>query len=391
MTKEEVEKLVLHSTARTLLLELPTSYGKTKLALQWMDSKKLFRKKILIVVPKLVLIPNWQDEIKKWGYERYLPNITFVTYVSFPKKAGNWDIIIWDEGHHLSERCRNAIKDFNYTFGIILSATVSKSVKWSLNTVFPSLEMIEVSQQEAMSEEVLPTPKIYLLPLNLDNVTRNAVIIKNPKMSVVKTIPYERRWTVLNIKNIQFRIPCTQRQYYDDLDSIIAWLKDQADDNPRLHQLWLHKCGERLKWLSSIKVSKIQSILSQIPKHRVITFCGSIAQTKELGKNCINSKNKEASTVLESFNNKEINHITCVDMLNEGCNLVDCQIGIFSIINASTRLQVQKVGRLLRHKQPIIILPYYRTTREEDIVKKMVEDYDESFVHTIYDIKQIDI
>ena len=34
------------------------------------------------------------------------------------------------------------------------------------------------------------------------------------------------------------------------------------------------------------------------------------------------------------------------------------------------------VKRLLRHKNPYIIVPYYRNTRDEEIVTKMFEGYE---------------
>lgn len=36
-------------------------------------------------------------------------------------------------------------------------------------------------------------------------------------------------------------------------------------------------------------------------------------------------------------------------------------------------MQVQKIGRLLRHKNPYLIVPYFRNTRDEEIVTKMFE------------------
>ena len=67
----------------------------------------------------------------------------------------------------------------------------------------------------------------------------------------------------------------------------------------------------------------------------------------------------------------------------EGCNLVDCKIGIFVSINSSEILVKQKNGRLLRHKEPVIIIPYYINTREEELVKQMLENYNPELVSTI--------
>ena len=95
MNREEVKQEVLNIPNSNILLELPTSFGKSKCGLDIMASKNP-KGRILVVVPRLVLIENWKDEIKKWGYEKYLPQVEFSTYVSFPKRADNYDFVIFD-------------------------------------------------------------------------------------------------------------------------------------------------------------------------------------------------------------------------------------------------------------------------------------------------------
>jgi superfamily II DNA or RNA helicase len=108
-----------------------------------------------------------------------------------------------------------------------------------------------------------------------------------------------------------------------------------------------------------------------------------------LGLNAIHSKNPYSTTVLDNFNHGEINHIVAVNCLNEGVNLVNCQVGIFGVINASETMTCQKVGRILRHKKPVIIIPYYKNTREEELVNKMIADYDKSYVVKINSLNEI--
>lgn len=70
-------------------------------------------------------------------------------------------------------------------------------------------------------------------------------------------------------------------------------------------------------------------------------------------------------------------------------NLTGCRVGIYAVLNSSERLIKQKLGRLLRHKDPIIIIPYYKYTRDEEIIKKMCEDYNPELVTTISNINEI--
>lgn len=76
-------------------------------------------------------------------------------------------------------------------------------------------------------------------------------------------------------------------------------------------------------------------------------------------------------------------------MLNEGMNLVNCRIGIYANLNSSETIVKQRLGRLLRHKSPIVIIPYFVDTREEELVNKMLEDYNEDLIKIITDINEI--
>lgn len=72
-------------------------------------------------------------------------------------------------------------------------------------------------------------------------------------------------------------------------------------------------------------------------------------------------------------------------------NLVDCQMGIYANLNSSNTIIKQRMGRLLRHKNPIIIIPYFVNTREKELVNKMLENYNPSLVTIINDYKKIKI
>ena len=50
---------------------------------------------------------------------------------------------------------------------------------------------------------------------------------------------------------------------------------------------------------------------------------------------------------------------------------------------------VQKIGRLLRHDNPIIILPFFRDTREQEIVEKMLENFNENNIKITGDLNEL--
>lgn len=390
MTREEARDEILSIESPNILCELPTSFGKTKVALDLMRKRLSVDKgaRILIVVPRLVLMDNWREEFVKWEVEDYLPFTEFVTYVSLPKKAGTWDMIIFDEVHHLSERCRDSINDFDVKYCTLLSATVGRELKKELITLFTDLYIYKVSTKQAIQEEILPDPRVYLIPLTLDNTKTNCEIIKNKSQKIELTIPYSQRFQYAKVKNRRIVIKCTQKQYYDDMSAMIAWYKNKMF-NDVFKNLFLRASGDRLKWLSEQKSGHVKTLLDHLKSQRTLTFCNGIPQTEELGKYCINSKNKASEENLHKFNEGKVDHITACNMLDEGMNLTNCRVGVYAVLNSSDRMIKQKLGRLLRHPDPIIIIPYFQGTREEEIVETMLTDYNPKLVTKITSLTQL--
>lgn len=385
-TNEQI--LTLTKSYSNILIELPTGFGKSKIAID--IAKEVNPTNILIVVPRNVLKGNWQQECKKWGLS--IGNITFVTYVSFPKKiGGKWDLVIFDEAHHLSERCRDHITEGNIAISrsVLLSATVSKTLRVELNYCFSNLYTYKVSMRKAIESDILPDPTVYLIPLELDNKSYCFETIKgNKKAKLVVYDTYQNRWKYKGVKDKKVIIQCTQKQYYDEMSSLIAWYKTKMYVEA-FKNLYLQECGKRIKWLSNQKTRIVFDILNLLKDKRTLTFCNSIEQTELLGKYCINSKNKQSQSHLLDFNEGTIKHITACNMLDEGVNLMNCQIGIYAVLNSSERMIKQKMGRLLRHKEPILIIPYFKNTRDEEIVNKMTEDYNPENIKVVNDLKDI--
>lgn len=395
MDRELVNKSILELSDKysNILCELPTGFGKTKQALDIL--KRHFNENegnsILIVIPRNVLIESWKQEFIKWKMSKYLMYVTFTTYVSLPKHVDEWDFVIFDECHHLSERCREALTNFDIKRAILLSATVKRDMKDELNEVFDNLISCKIKMKEAIDNEVLPDPRVFLLPLTLNTKYPTESIWKNPKgKEPVVEVPWATRWSAIKQKVYKVRIYCSEYHYHQDLCSQIEWHKNRymRTRNEALKAKWLKLAGDRLKWLSDKKMSTMQILKEHFKNERVLLFCNSIEQTEVLG-NCINSKFKSSLTTLEDFNKGKINQISAVNMLNEGCNLVNCRIGIYGNLNSSEIIVKQRLGRILRHKDPIIIIPYYKDTREEELVAKMLEDYNPELVKTINDIKEI--
>ena len=320
----------------------------------------------LIVVPKLVLIENWKKEIKKWGYDE--KNFDFVTYNSIGDKIGTfYKNCIMDEAHHITDRVKQILNCMkpqveNWFF---LSATIKQDLRYYLQMAFDA-KLIKKDMADAIDEGKIPEPVVYLIPYELDNVKRNINITKHIKKSI-------------------FMKKYTQREYIDDLERLITWYKNKvmATDNPKLKVRWLSECLKRNKELSRFKERYTVKILDLLKRKRVLTFCCDIGQTEALGKHYINSKSKDSIKNLNDFNDGKINHITSCNILAEGVNLVNCEYGVFNFLNSSNLLIVQKLGRILRHKAPKIIIPYFVNTRECELIEKMLVGINPENIKTI--------
>ena len=393
MTKEEHSQRILElsDSHKYLMLKLPTSYGKTKLALDIIKrhtNPSMFGVNVLVVVPKLVIIQTWKDEIAKWGIPDFI-KVTFSTYISFPKHADtSWAFVVLDEGHHFTENCAAATEAYHIDRLIVLSATIEREVRYRLKDSFPGLYEYSVSVKEAIDEGVLPDPKVILVPMMLDNTRIDQKIEKNvSKSGEPIVVLYRNRFSVRGVKTRPVIIKCTQQEYYDYTSADIEWWeKEYMRTQQEFRKLqMLKKRGDRLHWLSELKDSVVSLIMQAIGDDiRTITFCASIAQTERLGEHCINSKNPNSDVYFDKFNKGEIQHITACTILDEGINPVNCQMGVYANLSSSKVKEVQRLGRILRHKNPVIILPYFVQTREEEIVLKMMKNYNVNLIYKLF-------
>lgn len=377
MTREEASNLALSQIDKTkcMILELITRFGKSKLAIDLINHicDRVYRNdesptSVLILVAKTVHKQTWANEIEKWGGVK-TDYVTIECYESLKKYKGTYfDIVIADEMQHLSDARLEILDTLHINEAFIgLSATIKRDMRDYFIDNYDAT-IIKCGLREAVEDGVLPEPTVYLLPLSLDNTKY-----------LYKT------------KRFGKNIITTQRGYYESISSLIEWYKNKFFNsrNERIKNLWLSTAGKRLKWLAEQKEPIVLSLLDKFKNHKTLTFCSSIEQSERLGKYNITSKNKDSIKNLEMFNNNKIKHITACNILNEGVNLTNCRIGIFCNLNSSEIVVKQRVGRILRHKSPIIILPYFKDTREEELIEKMTEEYSKDSIKVISNINEI--
>ena len=404
MTREEIYTQCVEKIAKTncLLMELPTGSGKSKISIDltnYLLSSKWYKDRhninILLLVAKVVHKQTWKEEIEKWGginHPTAKINIRMECYESMHKCEGNWDIVIGDEVHHIGSEARlELLKTIHFGYFLGLSATIPQKLK-QLFLFRYHAQVVSCGLTEAIKDDILPEPQILLFPLLLDNRNPTETWEYFPKAPgrIVYADYKDIRKYKFN-KKVHSIISMTQKQKLIEYNNLIDWFKKQTmqSNNPAMKQSWLYQAGKRLEFLANCKLGIVNDILLKLAKERTITFCKTIEQAETVGEYCIHSQNAKANEIYHDFNAKKIDHITAVNILNENANLVDCKYGIFCNFSSSDVCVPQRLGRLLRHKEPVIIFPYYVGTREEELVKDYIENFSKSSIKTIHSIQEI--
>ena len=116
---------------------------------------------------------------------------------------------------------------------LLLSATLGKELKQYLSSLFKiSVKSFIISLQKAIDWDILPTPKIYTIPLLLSNSENTEVIIEEWGKSTLRKkykCNYTDRWAYLKNKkerpNVTLEISCTPLQKYIYLSEKFEYLK----------------------------------------------------------------------------------------------------------------------------------------------------------------------
>ena len=155
MTRDEHLQAILDIADKPLLLQIGTGVGKTRIAIELL--RKWDAKKIFILVPKVALKQSWLDEMAKWNFDLAGKTIDIQCYQSIHKYAETeWDAIVCDEGHHVSERCQEILETMNFNHFVALSATVPKEVRQRLKDIVPNLTDYRVTARKAITDNILP-------------------------------------------------------------------------------------------------------------------------------------------------------------------------------------------------------------------------------------------
>ena len=399
MTRDDINKksIKLAKENKILALEFATGIGKSKIALDIINSLFITNvPTVLLVVAELAHFNNWRDESFKWNYDKLWNTITCVTYASLKKhKDMKYDIIILDEAHHIGSDLRlDIIDNIQFDKMLLLSATLGESLKQYISNMFNTqIKSYKITLQQAIDWKILPKPKIYLIPLTLNTTNVSEKIIEEwGKVSLRKKYKctYQERWEYIKNKkkypNVILEISCTPYQKYIYLTEKFEYFKKFyfRNRNEAVKNKWLQLGSQRKRFMSELKTPIVKKFLRHVTNNRYICFCGSIEQADILGKNnSIHSKKDNSAEIIDKFNNKEINNLFAVGMLQEGQNLNDIEVGIIVQLDGQERSFIQKFGRSLRAEDPIQYIFYYKNTRDTEYLQNALEGINENYIQEL--------
>lgn len=402
MTREELQmqSLSLIKRSNRVALQWCTGLGKSRAAIEIANylADKEFKEceeplNVLLVVAETAHKSNWKIEFEKWNLKT--DNVAIECYASLDKYRDTyWDLVIFDEAHHLGTDLKiDILNELHVRNVVLLSATLPDQVMGAVSGIFGEFETSKVTLKQAIEWGILPEPKVYLIPLNLDNTYPNCTIIeewgKKEKRVTYKCKFYER-WEYLRNKakypNVTLEISCTQQQKYDYLSDQFEYWKKQFFRTRQefTKNKWLQVGSKRKRFLGECKTDAVRVLLHKLQCMRYICFCTSIEQAELLGgRNAIHSERKDSLEIIDKFNTKKIDSLFAVGMLQEGQNLTDIEAGIIIQLDGKERAFIQKFGRSMRAEDPVQFIFYYKNTRDMDYLENVLEGVSEEYINEV--------
>lgn len=378
---------------KRLCVQWSTGVGKTRVGVRAVQRviDEGCDMRILLCVAEVSHKQTWRDEfydvLGMFEAERILSHCVIECYASMKKYANTeWGMIIFDEAHHLGSEYRlDLLMTMKAEYVLALSATMKKEVLDELSADFGMFIVNRYGLSRAINDEVLPMPEIITVPLELDRSGCNEsfkVEWGNKKSRRdFGEVPYHR-WRVVrySVPAGMMIVRCSEWEKVEWINEEIAYARKRwmMGGTEWEKNTWLQKASMRKRILGEMKSGYISRLISRLKGEdvgcRLLCFCSSVAQAKEIGgSQAIHSKQKESenSRLINEFNEYKSNELYAVGKLVEGVNLVDCRYVIMGQLDGELRLWYQKVGRGMRHTSPVIYVLYFRGTRDEEWLERV--------------------
>lgn len=301
-----------------------TGTGKSRIGVDMAEKLVNFKAdaRILLVTPTVKLRDiGWKEEFEVWGkLDIYLNNVTSVCYKSLPKVTGEWDLVILDECHNLTDKQSVLFK--NNKIGALLGLTATKPRKGEKIAIFDLVKLAvvyEITLDEAVDLGVVAPYEITVISVPLNRLARDVKAGSKAK-------PF----------------------YTSEFNNYSYFRRVENDPEKTLGQQFYIN---RMKFIYNLKskTAAAKELLGRISSEkRVVIFSGSIEQANELSECRFHSGVDDDCYHL--FKQMSINTLSCVNSLNEGHNLPMVDYGFVVQLNGNDLHLIQRIGRLIRYR-----------------------------------------
>ena len=328
------------------VLELPTGSGKTVIAIAAMEA---LAAPTLVVVPTIDLLTQWRDELigefdrsigQLGGGTQRVEDVTVATYDSAYLRADElgdrFGLVIFDEVHHLGgEGYREIARLLAAPARLGLTATFERpdgaheSVEELLG---PLVHRVDVDD---LAGEHLAAYDIKRLSVSLTDEERAT---------------YERHQSTftdyLKQSNIQLRSGSDYQE-----------LVKRSGTDPRAREALLAKQRAREVTMNAQrKVERLAEVLGAHRGDRIIVFTASTDLVYRLSERFLlpaithETGTVERERILDRFRTGEYSRVVTANVLDEGVDVPDANVGVVLSGSGSEREFTQRLGRILRPK-----------------------------------------
>ena len=323
---------------------LPTGSGKTHVAMAAINELST---PTLIVVPTLALAEQWKERLGIFGEEyvgefsgriKELKPLTVSTYdsayVNAEKLGNRFMLLIFDEVHHLPAESYVQIAQMSIApFRLGLTATFER----------------EDGRHEIL-KEVVGGKVFELFPDRLAGKHLAKYTIKRIFVPLAEDerVEYEKREKVykqfLRARGITLRRA-------EDFNKIVM---ASGYDERAYEALRAWEEARRIAFNSKNKIRKLREILERHRKDKIIIFTRHNELVYRISKVFLipaithRTSREEREEILEGFRTGRFRAIVSSQVLDEGIDVPDANVGVIMSGSGSAREYIQRLGRILR-------------------------------------------
>ena len=325
------------------VLVLPTGSGKTYVGMQAIEEVNA---PTFVVVPTLDLVDQWIDQLRAFdmpigeytGRNKHLEPITVATYDSAYNHAENlgnrFKLVLFDEVHHLAaEGYRHIAEFFAAPFRLGLTATYERDdEKHEVLIELLGGKIFEIETDDLTGQ--------YLAEYTVQQIT--VALTPDEQQQYDEKVEVFRDY--LRSSNIQMRGPHDfQKVVMRSGNDPRAWAAVRARNDAR-----------RIAYNSTAKLTELASLLEQHQTDRIIIFTRyndlvyAVADRFFIPPITHTTPTAERRQILRRFRDDTYSAIVSSQVLDEGIDVPDANVGIILSGTGSSREYRQRLGRILR-------------------------------------------